>query len=283
MKSDIKQKAGTLFIVATPIGNLEDITLRAIKTLKEVDIIAAEDTRHSKKLLNNLGIHTKLLSYYREKEAERSEQIIKRLQAGESVALISDAGTPGISDPGALLVSKAYSKGICVSPIPGPCALTAAVSAAGFTEGSFLFIGFPPAKKNQRRKVLNSLKNTEQSVVFYESPHRIQDLLSDALDILGDRQAFWAREITKTHEELYQKNLSELLNIATSKKNRGEFVLIIHPGSKMQVEGENLEELLLWYHANTDLTIKDVSHRLAKDLGLSRSQVYQNALKIWKR
>ncbi len=283
MKNKTNQEPGTLFIVATPIGNLEDITLRAIKILREVDIVAAEDTRHSKKLLNSLGIHTRLYSYYREKEAERSEQLIKILKAGESVALISDAGTPGISDPGALLVSKAYEEGIRVSPLPGPSALTAAVSAAGLIEGSFLFLGFPPAKKSQRRKLLSTLINSDYSLVFYESPHRIQDFLADALDLLGDRQAFSAREVTKTYEEFMRKSLSELLKVANSRKNRGEFVIIISPGRKVQAEGENLEELLTWYHDNTDLSIKDVSRRLASDLGLSRSKIYQKALIIWQR
>ncbi len=283
MKSDHNRPTGTLYIVATPIGNLEDITLRAIRILREVDLIAAEDTRHSKKLLNHLGIHTKLISYYREKEAERTETLINRLKAGETVALISDAGTPGISDPGALLVSRALDEEICVTPLPGPSALTAAVSAAGLTDGSFLFLGFPPSKKNQRRKLLTSLIDEEHPVIFYESPHRIQVLLSDALDILGDRQAFWARELTKTYEELHKKSLSKLLDIAVSKKNRGEFVLIIHPGQKNQAKGENLEELLLWYHDNTDLSLKDVSRRLASDLGLSRSSVYQKALELWNK
>ncbi len=273
---------GILYIVATPIGNLEDITLRAIRILKEVDVIAAEDTRHTKKLLNHLGIQTRLISYYREKEAERADILINRLKSGDSVALVSDAGTPGISDPGALLVGRALSEGIPVTPLPGPSALTAAVSSAGLREGSFLFLGFPPSKKSQRRKLLSSLLDEKHPIIFYESPHRIQDFLTDALAILGDRQAFWARELTKTYEELQQKRLSQLLEIAGSKKNRGEFVLIIHPGKSVQAEGENMEELLLWYRDNTELSLKDASRRLASDLGLSRSQVYQKALELWK-
>jgi 16S rRNA (cytidine1402-2'-O)-methyltransferase len=274
--------AGILYVVATPIGNLEDITLRALRILKEVDLIAAEDTRHTKHLLNHFDIQTPLISYYREKEAERSEELVQKLLSGETIALVSDAGTPGISDPGAVLVKKARAAGITIVPLPGPSALTTALSAAGITDGTFLFLGFPPSKKGQRQKLLSTFVEAPWALVFYESPHRIQSLLVDVLAILGDRQAFWGRELSKVYEDLQAGSISQLLELASGKKNRGEFVLIVQPGSREQEnKGENLEEILLWYQENTELSLKDVSRRIAKDLGLSRSQVYQKALELW--
>lgn len=268
-------------MVATPIGNLEDITLRALRILKEVDLIAAEDTRHTRQLLNHFDIHTPLISYYREKEAERSDELVQRLLAGDTIALVTDAGTPGISDPGAVLVKAARLAGITIIPLPGPSALTTALSAAGITDSSFLFLGFPPARKGERQKFLSTVEEAPWALVLYESPHRIEALLADVLAVLGDRQAFWARELTKVYEDLQAGSISQLLALASGRKNRGEFVLIIQPGTIQQATGENLEEILLWYQQNTELSLKDVSQRVAKDLGLSRSHVYQKALELW--
>jgi 16S rRNA (cytidine1402-2'-O)-methyltransferase len=282
MNQPDSNSCGILYVVATPIGNLEDITLRALRILKEVDLIAAEDTRHTKQLLNHFDIHTPLISYYREKEAERSEELVQKLLAGETVALVSDAGTPGISDPGAVLVKKAREAGVTIVPLPGPSALTAALSAAGIVDGTFLFLGFPPAKKGQRQKLLSTFVEAPWALVFYESPHRIDALLADVLAVLGDRQAFWARELSKLYEDLQAGSISQLLALATGKKNRGEFVLIIQPGSgRQEATGENVEEILLWYKENTELSLKDVSRQIAKDLGLSRSDIYQKALEVW--
>lgn len=279
-KEDIQ--VGILYIAATPIGNLEDITLRCLRVLGEVDLIAAEDTRHTRKLLTHFEISTPLISYYREKEAERSKQLLERLLQGESIALVSDAGTPGISDPGAVLVARAHDAGIVVVPLPGASALITALSAAGITNPHFLFLGFAPSKKSQRRTLLTSLKDAPWPVVFYESPRRIQGLLSDILEIMGDRQGFWGRELTKAYEELQKDSISALLERASSKTNRGEFVLVIEPGERVEAEGENLHELLRWYRDNTAMSLKDVSRKLAGDLGLSRSNVYQEALGIYK-
>ena len=283
MTRDQSSAPGTLYIVATPIGNLEDITLRALRILQEVDIIAAEDTRHTMKLLNHFDIHTKLISYYREKEVERAETLVQYLHQGKSVALVSDAGTPCISDPGAVLVNKAREMSVPIVPLPGASAMTTALSAAGLTEGSFLFVGFAPSKKSQRRKLLTSLADSRYPIVFYESPRRITTLLSDALALLGDRQAFWARELTKAYEDLQPGSLTSLLALAQSKQQRGEFVVIIHPGQEQQAEGATIEELLVWYRENTDLSLKDVSRRIASDLNLSRSQIYQEALQVWDK
>lgn len=277
-------KPGKLFVVATPIGNLEDITLRAIRILKEADLIAAEDTRHTRRLLNHFEIHTRLISYYREKEMERGQELIKRIEGGESIALVSDAGSPGISDPGAVIVRMAREAGLSVIPIPGPSAITAAVSVAGLSHPSFLFLGFPPPKKQQRRKFLRSLKDSIHPLVFYESVHRFHHLLTDSFEIFGNRRAFMAREITKSYEELVDLTLSELLEeYQQTIKRKGEFVLIIHPGESIAAEGINVEELLVWYRDQTDMTLKDVSRKLSTDLGLSRSQVYQKALRLWQK
>ena len=278
------QKAhGTLYIVPTPLGNLEDITLRALRILKEVDLIAAEDTRHTRNLLNHFGIATPLISYYREKEAERSEEILLRLQEGKNIALVSDAGTPAISDPGAIVVRRVHDHGLTVVPLPGPSALTTALSASGITSTGFLFLGFLPARSGQRRKALAAIADCEYPVVFYESPHRIDTFLADGLEILGDRQAFWARELTKSFEDLQSGSLSDLLAKSRQGRNRGEFVVVICPGSREEAKGQTLEELILWYRDNSELSLKDVSRRLASDLGVSRSQIYQQALALWNR
>ena len=283
MTKNATAQTGILYVAATPIGNLEDITLRCLRVLGEVDLIAAEDTRHTRKLLTHFQISTPLVSYYREKEAERSTQLIQRLLDGESIALVSDAGTPAISDPGAVLVARAHEAGVVVVPLAGASALTTALSASGITNPHFLFLGFAPSKKSQRRTLLTSLKDVSWPVVFYESPRRIQGLLSDILTIMGDRNSFWGRELTKAYEDLKKGTISSLLQEAASKTNRGEFVLSIEPGTVVKAEGENLQDLLIWYRDNTSLSLKDVSQKLSRDLGLSRSVVYQEALAIYKR
>ena len=283
MESAVDNKQGCLYIVPTPIGNLEDITLRALRVLKEVDLIAAEDTRHSKRLLNHFEISTHLTSYYREKEAEKSVYLLQLIKDGQNIALISDAGTPAVSDPGAILVQNAHNQGITVVPLPGPSAVTTAMSASGYTGTGFLFIGFSPSKKGQRQKLLTSLVSSEYPVVFYESPRRVEAFLQEALNTFGERDAFWAREITKSYEDLEANTLSGLLEKAKANQIRGEFVLIIYPGQKDEVQGETIEELICWYRDNSDLSLKDVSKKLAADLGVSKSGVYQKALSLWKK
>lgn len=283
MENIIQTTPGILYITATPIGNLEDITLRALRILKEVDVIAAEDTRHTRKLLTHFEISTPLISYYRENEKERSVQLVKRVLAGESIALVSDAGTPGISDPGAVLVTLAQKEGVTIVPVPGPSAMATALSVSGITDSSFLFLGFAPSKKSQRKTLLTSLTDSPHPIVFYESPRRIQGLLNDILQIMGDRKGSWGRELTKAHEDLQYGTISELLELASSRNNRGEFVLIVQPGEVNKAEGDNVEELLTWYRDNTSLSLKDVSRKIASDLGLSRSAVYQDALIIYQK
>lgn len=274
---------GNLYIVATPIGNLEDMTYRAVRVLGEVDLIAAEDTRHTRKLLTHFNIRTPLLSYYREKEASRAEELIERLLEGADIALVSDAGTPGISDPGAILVKGARQAGIPLIPVPGASALTAALSCAGIESGSFLFAGFAPPKSAQRKKLLESLSGSVHPLVFYESPHRVGQFVRDAYGVLGDRTVLWAREISKKYEEIEETSLELLTSRIGSEKIRGELVVIIHPGDEEKPEAESLEDILVWYRDNSSLSLKDVCRKVSADMGIGRSDIYRQALKIWNK
>jgi len=277
-----KPEPGKLYIVATPIGNLGDISRRMEQILTEVDLIACEDTRHTRKLMSHLGINTPLTSYYREKEQQKSRQLLKKLQQGQNIALVSDAGTPGLSDPGAILVQSARSADIQVCPVPGPSALATALSVAGIVESSFYFGGFPPAKSGERRRMFTSLKGLTCPIIFYESPHRIKKTLNDCLNIYGNRQAQLFRELTKIHEEHYAGSIEELID-QVRQKMRGELVLILAGLVEKQTEDypENLDACILWYKNNRDISLKDAVRRVATDLDLSRSQVYQQALALW--
>lgn len=273
---------GILYVVATPIGNLEDITLRALRILKEVDYIAAEDTRHTKKLLNHFGIATKLISYYREQELQRAGQLLSFLENGQDIALVTDAGTPCISDPGAVIVEQARQKQVEIVPVPGPSALTAALSCAGIGDGAVMFHGFAPSKKNLRKQLLQTLTHADYYAVFYESPHRLASFLEDAYEVLEDRPVFVAREITKNYEELQQTSLLQLLQSIKVKKPRGEYVLIVSPAPKAPPKELDIDELILWYRDNSALSLKDCCKTLAADLGVSRSKIYKRALQIWE-
>jgi 16S rRNA (cytidine1402-2'-O)-methyltransferase len=274
---------GTLYVVATPIGNLEDITLRALRTLKEVDLIAAEDTRHTRKLLTHFGISTPLLSYYKEKEQERTAVIINKLQEGQNVALVSDAGTPGISDPGSILVQNAVAENIRIEPIPGPSSLTAALSVAGIHDNTFVFIGFAPSRKKQRQDLLLSLSQEKKHMVFFEAPHRLQSFLQDCFTILGDRKLLWCRELTKMHEELTRDNIGSILSSLEDKKTKGESVLIISGAEdEPEISETKIKELLMAYEKSGKLSLKDAVQMITKAHNLSRSVVYRLALKIWK-
>lgn len=219
--------SGTLSIVATPIGNLEDITLRAIRILREVDLIACEDTRHTRKLLSHFQISKRLVSYFEHNRLLRGEQLIRELLEGKSIALVSDAGTPGISDPGYPLVVAAIGQGISVVSIPGPSAAIAALSAAGLPTDQFHFVGFLPQKDGKRRRLMESLKEDAGTLVFYESPFRIKKTLRQALEILGDRPAALAHELTKIHEGFLRGTVTELLSQAEKIPQKGEWVILI--------------------------------------------------------
>ncbi|MGB3649356.1 MAG: 16S rRNA (cytidine(1402)-2'-O)-methyltransferase [Desulfobulbales bacterium] len=273
---------GTLYVVATPIGNLEDITLRALRVLKEVDLIAAEDTRHTRKLLTHFGISTPTLSYYKEKEQLRSAVIINKLHEGLNIALVSDAGTPGISDPGSILVHKATAENIKIEPIPGPSSLTAALSVAGIPDGSFVFLGFAPPRKKQRQDLLFSLRQEKRQLVFFEAPHRLLSFLQDCFDILGDRSVFWCRELTKMHEELTRDSLSIILTHCQGKKIKGESVFIISGAAAgPEISNAELEEIFRAYKKSGEKSLKDTVREVAAEHKLSRTAVYNKALKIW--
>jgi 16S rRNA (cytidine1402-2'-O)-methyltransferase len=219
--------AGTLYLVATPIGNLDDITLRALRVLRECDVVAAEDTRHSGRLLKHFGISKPLLSYFQFNEARRSEEIIERLRRGEKVALITDAGSPGISDPGERVVKAAIAAGFRVESVPGPSALVAALTASGLPTDEFHFIGFLPHKSGQRWNKLESLKSFDGTLVLYESPYRIEKLLVELSELFPEREVVLARELTKKFEEFLRGKPAELLAIAKKRSLKGEFVVMV--------------------------------------------------------
>jgi 16S rRNA (cytidine1402-2'-O)-methyltransferase len=219
--------AGTLYLVATPIGNLEDITLRALRTLKECDVVAAEDTRRTGQLLKHFGISRPLLSYFQFNEAKRSEEIIGRLQRGEKVALVTDAGSPGISDPGERVVKAAIAGGFRVEPVPGPSALVAALTASGLPTDEFHFIGFLPHKPGRRRKQLERLKGYEGTLVLYESPYRVERLVGELNELFAGRQVVLARELTKRFEEYLRGTPAQLLEVLKSRSLKGEFVVLV--------------------------------------------------------
>ncbi len=278
--TNTEKQSGTLYIVATPIGNLSDVSQRMQEALTLADIIACEDTRHSRKLLSHLHISAKLISCRRENEHEQAAALVTRLLAGNTVAFVSDAGTPGLSDPGAALVRAARAARITVVPIAGPSALATALSVAGLSSTDFYFGGFPVAKKSERRKQFAALKSLPCPLIFYEAPHRIEATLEDCLEIFGDREAQVFRELTKLHEEHLAGSLSVLLE-QLSEKVRGELVLIVN-GAEIQGEEkpDNLDELILW-HREQGSSLKDAARQIAADLDQPRSQVYQRALQLW--
>jgi 16S rRNA (cytidine1402-2'-O)-methyltransferase len=223
---------GTLYLVATPIGNLEDITLRALRTLKECDIVAAEDTRRTGQLLSHFGIRRPLISYFQFNEAKRSEDILHRLRRGERVALVTDAGSPGISDPGERVVKAAIAAGFRVESVPGPSAVVAALTPSGLPTDEFYFIGFLPHKSGQRHKKLESLKAIEATLVLYESPYRVEKLLAELVEVFPGRKAVLARELTKKFEEFLRGTPQELIQMLRGRAIKGEFVVMIGPPGK---------------------------------------------------
>lgn len=272
---------GQLYIVATPIGNLNDITRRAIDILSEADIIACEDTRQTKKLCNAFHITTKLFSYYREQEQKKSDILVEMLVQGKVVALVSDAGTPGLSDPGAILVNKARNKGISIYAVAGPSALAAALSVAGLTKDGFFFGGFLPAKASDKKRLLKSLAPLSWPLIFYESPHRICASLNDIKDILGDREGLLLRELTKIHEECQQGRLSSLIEYVSG-GIKGEIVLLVQGAVEQVAEKpENLEELVRWYKNVQKASVKDTVRSISNDLDLPRTKVYKEVLALW--
>ncbi len=267
--------SGTLYIVATPIGNLEDITYRAVRMLGEADLIACEDTRQTRKLLDHYGVQKQTVSYHDHNERERTAELIGLLEAGKNVALVSDAGTPLIADPGYRIVSAARERGIPVVPIPGASAVIAALSASGLPSDSFQFQGFLPPKTTQRRRVLEQLQDSEATLIFYEVPHRIVESLRDIEAVMPHRPVVLARELTKIHEEFLHGTAAELRTALEAKSGiKGEFVLMVGKGAGERADGKSVEE------AVDDLIQQGVSRmeaykRVARERGLSKRDVYR--------
>jgi 16S rRNA (cytidine1402-2'-O)-methyltransferase len=273
---------GILYIVATPIGNLEDITLRALRVLKEVDVIAAEDTRHTKILLSRYGIRTPLTSYHEHNEKSKARQLISRLQQGEKIAVVSDAGTPAISDPGYRLVMEAARAGIRVIPIPGACALAAALSAGGLPTDRFVFEGFLSAKKQQRREQLRALSGETRTLIFYEAPHRVTQTLKDLAEIFGNREIVLAREVTKIHEEFLRSRLTDMAQQIADRDIKGEITLLVGGSSgKPEMSQEQLRDEIRELK-NGGIRVKEIAEILGEKYGQSKKEIYRLALAITK-
>ena len=266
---------GTLYLVATPIGNLADITHRALDILRKVSVIACEDTRHTRKLLQHYGIETKTISYHEHNEQQRARELVQTLHEGNDVAVVSDAGTPSISDPGYRLVRAAIENDIPVVPVPGPSALISALVAAGLPTDEFFFGGFLPAKSNARRTRLNELRSVPGTLVFYEAPHRLAETLNDALEILGEREAAVARELTKLHEEIKRGRLSELANHYAVEEPRGEIVLLIDRTVLAETTTTETVSELVDQFERDGLDHRAALKKAARELKLSRAEAYR--------
>ena len=270
---------GTLYLVATPIGNLADLSERAIKVLSEVDFIAAEDTRNSQKLLSVLGISKPMVSYFEHNKRERGEQIIERLQAGESCALVTDAGTPAVSDPGADLVVLCAERGVAVTSIPGCCAAITALTLSALPTGRFTFEGFLSTNKAERREHLDSLKNEKRTMILHEAPHKLRTTLSDLAEAFGgSRRISLCRELTKLNEQVERTTLAGAIEIYTAKEPRGEYVLVIEGASESAETGAFWQEMSIpahvQYYVDTGMSEKDAIKAAAKDRGVHKNEVY---------
>lgn len=271
---------GKLYIVATPIGNLEDISLRALRILKEVDLIAAEDTRQTLKLLNHFEINKPLISYHRHNEEIKSEILIEKLENGENIALVSDAGTPGICDPGEEIIKKAIDNNIEVIPIPGACAMINALIASGISTKEFTFLGFLPLNKKLRKQKLEEIENSQKTIIIYEAPHKMESTLKDLKEILNKRKIVLARELTKIHEEFIRKDVDQILENISNLK--GEMILIIEGNISKNDNQNELNTLTLEEHYNyykeKGLSKKEIIKKIAKDRNLNKNEVYMQFL-----
>lgn len=271
-----------LYVVGTPIGNLEDITLRALRVLKEVDVIACEDTRQTQKLLTHFSIATRTVSYHEHNEAERSAELVERMLQGASVALVTDAGTPGVSDPGYRLIAHAIENRLQVVPVPGPSAFLTALAASGFSTDYFCFRGFLPAKRGERRSVLQEIRNTAETLIFYEAPHRIVEALEDIAEILGPvRKIVVARELTKVHEEFLRGTCAEVLeNLKNRHAVKGEITLLISKTDvaeqgRAELAASNVRNRVREIMSEEGLDEKTALKKAAKERGISKSEAYR--------
>ena len=273
---------GKLYLCATPIGNLEDITLRVLRTLKEVDLIAAEDTRNSIRILNHFDIKTPMTSYHEYNKIEKGHVLIRKMQEGQNIALITDAGTPGISDPGEELVAMCYEAGIEVTSLPGPAACITALTLSGLSTRRFAFEAFLPADKKERKIILDELKNETRTIIIYEAPHRLVRTLEELKETLGNRRMTLCRELTKKHETAFRTTIEELISFYSSEKPLGECVLVIQGLSRQQIEEEkkeswekiSIEEHVQLYE-DKGCTRKDAMKMAARDRGVSKRDIYQ--------
>ncbi|MFO7986051.1 MAG: 16S rRNA (cytidine(1402)-2'-O)-methyltransferase [Desulfatiglandaceae bacterium] len=273
---------GTLYVVATPIGNLEDITLRALRVLKGVEIIAAESVSHTKSLCEHYGIRKKLVRYHQHNQVARARYLVDQLSSGGEVALVTDAGTPGISDPGVYLIDQAMRQGIRVSPIPGPSAVITALSVSGMPTGNFLFLGFLSNRRGRRKKELTALRTETRTMVFFESPHRVVAMLTDVRDILGDRDMVMLREMTKVFEEIKRGTVTDVLTHMDSEKIRGEFTLVISGTGVSAPEAAVINERVLnriesLLKAQTQ-SVRDIAETVSKEEGLAYRDIYKQCL-----
>jgi len=279
--------AGSLFIIATPIGNLQDLSGRVRKTLEQADLVLAEDTRRGRTLLSHLGIHKPVESLHQHNQDRKIPEILERLRAGKNLALTTDAGTPAISDPGARLIRAALQSGIRVCPIPGPSAITAALSVSGFPSDRFLFLGFLPAKSRDRKKMLEPYREFHETMVMFEAPHRIRKTVQDLWEILGDRPACLCREMTKLHEQITLSCLSGLARELEEQEPRGEITLVLAgkepaPENHPQILAPDLQELIAAMLAEGK-SLKQIVSELSASTNLPRNLIYQKTLELKKR
>jgi 16S rRNA (cytidine1402-2'-O)-methyltransferase len=281
-----QSRKGTLYVVATPIGNLEDITYRAVRVLKEAGLIACEDTRHSAKLLQHYGIDKPTVSYHEHNEANRAEELVTKLEQGMSVAQVSDAGMPGISDPGYRLIKLAIEHGISVVPVPGASALITALAASGLPTDSFQFHGFLPAKSGQRRSMLEALSDSQSTIVVYEAPHRVAESMQDVVEILGaERPVVLARELTKMHEEFLRGTAAEVLARVQACELKGEITLLIGKGEEHEGAAlkQNITERLAEIMREKRLDENAALKALAKEQGVSKSEAYRELQRVRRK
>lgn len=281
MRSISRTNPGTLSIVSTPIGNLEDITLRALKTLKEVDIIAAENVSHTRGLCEHYGIKTRVVRYNQHNQKTKTAELIGRLKKGANIALVTDAGTPGISDPGTLLINKAAQEAVAVKPILGPSAVTGAISVSGFPAEQFVFGGFLPPRAGKRKQSLRTFISERRTMVFFEAPHRLKAMLADMRDVLGDREIVLIREMTKLYEQIYRGDISAILDDLPEERIRGELTLVVKGSEEKQGLGEipahvleRIDKLL----TEKQLSVKDIAGDISIESELPYRQVYKICL-----
>ncbi len=278
---------GKIYLVPTPIGNLGDITLRALEVLKSVDLIAAEDTRQSLKLLNHFNIKKSLISYHKHNEQGKSEELIDRVRNGENIAVISDAGTPGISDPGSIVLKKCIENGIDVEVLPGATAFTTAIIYSGLDTSAFIFRGFLPRENKEKKEFVESLKDRRETIIFYESPYRVIDTLIFLKENFGNRNIAVCRELTKLHEEIYRGSLEEAICYFNDNIPKGEFVLVLQGKSLEEIRNENVakwEDMSIKdhiiYFINQGMSKKDAIKQVSKDRELPKSEVYKHSIEI---